>query len=335
MANFCVICGIPLMLSGPSGTAPGVPVRKRCGYCAGLFRAALERLRAEFRMAFADGIVTPDEWQGLLERFRAARGVSPTNWREEALVALAADAQNFLSRLMSMAYADGLISASEDTYFRSIVPALLIDQAQVKAFFSRWSELKRFSRVRQGHLPVIQTALHLDAGELCHFQEKAQYAKTTTKGIVMVPGQLVATSKRAHFLATDASGWTIQYDKVMGVTPQSGTLGKGALTLALSVKKGAGTYHVSNLEWAEVVFSTIIRIHKRQLVVGSGGPSRHIPQDVKNAVWQRDAGRCVQCQAADYFEYDHVIPHSKGGASTFGNVQLLCRRCNNGKADRI
>jgi 5-methylcytosine-specific restriction endonuclease McrA len=34
-------------------------------------------------------------------------------------------------------------------------------------------------------------------------------------------------------------------------------------------------------------------------------------------------------------EFDHIIPHAKGGANTEGNVRLLCRRCNNEKGDRI
>jgi len=56
-----------------------------------------------------------------------------------------------------------------------------------------------------------------------------------------------------------------------------------------------------------------------------------IPQDVKIAVWQRDGGRCVECDAADELEFDHIIPLAMGGANTFRNLQLLCGTCNRRK----
>jgi 5-methylcytosine-specific restriction endonuclease McrA len=34
-------------------------------------------------------------------------------------------------------------------------------------------------------------------------------------------------------------------------------------------------------------------------------------------------------------EFDHVIPHAKGGSNTDNNIQLLCRGCNLKKSDRI
>jgi 5-methylcytosine-specific restriction endonuclease McrA len=87
---------------------------------------------------------------------------------------------------------------------------------------------------------------------------------------------------------------------------------------------------------AEAVINALARISKRQLIASEKeGESCHIPQEVKIAVWQRDQGRCVQCGDNSYLEFDHIIPFSKGGASTVGNVQLLCRRCNLGKGDRI
>lgn len=63
----------------------------------------------------------------------------------------------------------------------------------------------------------------------------------------------------------------------------------------------------------------------------NGFSSRHIPDKVKRAVWDRDEGKCVQCGAEENIEYDHKHPVSKGGTSDEGNVQLLCRTCNRKK----
>lgn len=63
--------------------------------------------------------------------------------------------------------------------------------------------------------------------------------------------------------------------------------------------------------------------------------TRHIPQAVRDAVWRRDRGSCVQCGTPENLEFDHIIPHSRGGANTYRNVQLLCEPCNRRKSDKI
>ncbi len=60
-----------------------------------------------------------------------------------------------------------------------------------------------------------------------------------------------------------------------------------------------------------------------------------LPREVRRAVWQRDGGRCVQCGAGFDLQYDHVIPHSMGGADTEANLQLLCGDCNRAKGDGL
>ena len=64
--------------------------------------------------------------------------------------------------------------------------------------------------------------------------------------------------------------------------------------------------------------------------------SRLIPSSVKQEVWKRDGGCCVECGSGDHLHFDHVIPFSRGGASIVAaNIQLLCARHNLEKRDRI
>lgn len=60
-----------------------------------------------------------------------------------------------------------------------------------------------------------------------------------------------------------------------------------------------------------------------------------IPREVVDAVYKRDAGRCVYCGSTDNLQLDHIIPFSKGGATTIENLQLLCRKCNLEKSNKI
>ena len=60
-----------------------------------------------------------------------------------------------------------------------------------------------------------------------------------------------------------------------------------------------------------------------------------IPQDIMDAVWNRDGGQCVKCNSNQDLEFDHMIPLSKGGSNRYRNLQLLCVKCNRSKSDNI
>jgi hypothetical protein len=71
-------------------------------------------------------------------------------------------------------------------------------------------------------------------------------------------------------------------------------------------------------------------------------PSRHVPNAVKSAVWQRDQGRCAfvgttgqRCAERNFLEYHHIEPYALGGAATAGNISLRCRRHNTFEAEML
>jgi hypothetical protein len=64
--------------------------------------------------------------------------------------------------------------------------------------------------------------------------------------------------------------------------------------------------------------------------------TRLIPSAVKQQVWKRDGGQCVECGSTDNLHFDHNIPFSKGGTSLLAeNIQLLCAKHNLSKQAKI
>ena len=230
-----------------------------------------------------------------------------------------------------MAASDGEITAQEENYVRQMCAALALPAGAQAPFLARLEDVKRTAKIRLGHLPRVSPGdFHLDSDELCHLNVSATYHKVNMRSTTLLDGRLVATSKKLIFLAA-SGGKTIQFKNVMAMRTSG-----SAILLELSTQSGNGHYSVHNAEHCEAVITALTRMAKRQLLSPqSDSPSRHIAQDVKNSVWQRDGGRCVQCSAETYLEFDHVIPHSKGGASTLNNVQLLCRKCNGEKGAKI
>lgn len=83
-------------------------------------------------------------------------------------------------------------------------------------------------------------------------------------------------------------------------------------------------------------------IHRAQTIAATqwnpAAPSvgrRAIPADVKQLVWARDGGRCRRCGSTTELQFDHIIPHSMGGADSENNLQILCGPCNRGKGASI
>ena len=61
---------------------------------------------------------------------------------------------------------------------------------------------------------------------------------------------------------------------------------------------------------------------------GVEGKRKPIPIKLRAVVFRRDNHKCLKCGAEDGLSIDHIVPVSKGGPNTLGNLQTLCMPCN-------
>lgn len=63
-------------------------------------------------------------------------------------------------------------------------------------------------------------------------------------------------------------------------------------------------------------------------------PKKNISANLRLKVLKRDGYRCKCCGSQEDLEADHVKAESRGGPTTFENLQTLCRTCNQRKGAR-
>lgn len=280
---------------------------------------------ALFREIACDGRITPEELEEL-RRCRVGLGLSA----DEANAIIRADALKLYRRWFCNIMQDGQVTEEEERALAWLRDEFHLQPTDVRRYESELEELKRLAAYREGNLPSVRTGKLLEGGEICHWDGRCTFEWRTATQRKEAFGDLVITSERLVFSSATRS-FHLAPSKILDVR----LFGDG-LEIATSVSRGAGAYLVERPREVEAILVGVVRRHKYQLSANySSSRSRHIPDAVRRQVWQRDGGRCVRCQADDYLEFDHIIPFSRGGANTVANVQVLCRRCNSLKRDRI
>jgi 5-methylcytosine-specific restriction endonuclease McrA len=61
---------------------------------------------------------------------------------------------------------------------------------------------------------------------------------------------------------------------------------------------------------------------------------RWIRPNTRKAIYARDRFKCVYCGSKRYLSLDHVLPRSRGGDNTPGNLVTACLTCNDERGDK-
>lgn len=335
-ANFQWSGGVNSM--PPGGESPRRGGCRRCGERTKLFRTYcpncqpfVRRILAEYADAAKQvldrsGPLSP-EWDNL-QRWLSGSGVPP----QEATSTIAREASAWLNRLVVDICADGIVTDREMHTFTRATAALNLPDRQVAPLRQQLAREQTLGTIRQGALPNIAVSgLHLHSGEICHMIVGATRWRDLKSGPQATPGQFGVTNRRVLFIAPQHGG-EVPLSKLQRVS----YFDPRTILLEATSRSLSGRFTVEDAEYSALIVDIALRIDRRQLFTGQAGQrSRHIPPHVRNAVFQRDGGRCQQCSATEYLEFDHIIPHSMGGSNDANNIQLLCRRCNLTKGARI
>ncbi|PXX60444.1 stress response protein SCP2 [Nocardia tenerifensis] len=314
----CARCGNPRRRKLFGGLAP-------CHPCATETEEFLTHWHTQaWRVLTANGPRGP-EWAALWASLRYQR-IDENAGRE----ALRDAALSYVERLVAFTFADGEVEHDELAAFEHAVKELALAGPLIEDLRRRMHRGRTLSRLRSGDLPVIRTpGLHLDPEEKVHLDLPAVHVRQLARGPRLTEGRLIVSNKKLRFVG-DGTGTELPWSRVVSVQTEQDTV-----VLAATSARGGATFTVGDPDYVAAALEGALRVAKRLILTPGQRDTRSIPQEVKAEVWQRDGGKCVECGDSHYLEFDHIIPLSRGGATSATNLQILCRACNRAKGARI
>jgi hypothetical protein len=288
-------------------------------------------IRNIFSTHAASGVLRAERWTTLIDTTK--RLGMP---RHQVLHAIEKPAKKLVEHTLADARSDGEITAEEEATITFLLDNTIGDAGFCQYVREVVADTKEATNISRGILPVVSApgAVALRAGELVHWHGYVYYSRVreTASGVKQtgVSGQGVITDFRFVMSAPDAS-FQIAHTKVLGHQRVSDTLE------IRTSSKWAGSYRLDDQKHraAQIWQVAIGRANQTIVARDTTQASRHISRDVRQRVWQKYGGQCAECGSDSYLEFDHIVPVAKGGSNSDSNVQLLCRKCNLAKSDRI
>jgi hypothetical protein len=288
-------------------------------------------LRGIFTACTEGGVLAADAWARLGTATKYL-GLS----KNDLLSAVRLQASRFVEHVLADAKSDGELSEREEAVLIQLVRTFQLD-SQSTAYVEKCIAALRIIRdARRGRLPIMNppSGVTVRSGELVHYDGPATWLQ---KRILKSgerwdqhAGSLTITDNRMLF-SSGTKSFDVRFGKIIGHSGSTGgirlqRLGKPETLIRVNEDEPV----------AYAIFEGAVALSTQTRLATSGGlPSRHIPREIRQRVWQRYGGQCAECGATQYLEFDHVIPVAKGGSNSDANVQLLCRGCNLKKSDFI
>ncbi|MCE9557736.1 MAG: FHA domain-containing protein [Armatimonadetes bacterium] len=319
----CFQCGSSFSMFGARAKSHEFPAL--CNQCAGQTLVKLERFRRSLQGEI-------NMWNGAPSHLRDRVTVRASEAGLDVSLALSRSADiagSFLQRVLAFLLQDGQLDEAEEKIFFEYMSALNVSEQHIPSLVGQVRHYAFLRELRAGTLPTIRPSAMLPSAEIAHIEVPAVYFRELSSSYRRHTGSFLVTNSRFIFTQTDAP-FEVALSKVLGIT----LCPPNQFELQLARRQGTGVYQCDQAFYVVEVARAALEFHLRHRVLQQSS-SRAIPPDIKAAVWARDGGRCVECAEGDYLEFDHVIPFSKGGATSTNNLQLLCRRCNLKKSDRI
>ncbi|WP_280337710.1 TerD family protein [Nocardia wallacei] len=296
-----------------------------CRACAAEIEEYLRgwRVRA-WRVLTGTGPRSPD-WDELWTALRYRHIPADTG-----RAALRAPGSAWLERLTAFAEVDGEVTADTVDDFETVAESLRLAGPMVDELRRRLHRGRTLSRLRSGVLPHVRaTDLHLDPEERVHVDVTAIRVRQLARGPKTTAGRLICSNKKLRFVGPEA-GVELPWSRIVSVTAAGDTV-----SISATAARGGAGVEVDGAALVAAAMEGALRVAKRLALAPGRRDRRSIPPEIKAEVWRRDGGRCGECGATHYLEFDHVIPLSRGGATSAANLQILCRACNRAKGSRI
>ncbi len=275
----------------------------------------------------SDGILTSDE-MGSLNSFCKQNNLD----LQDCLLKSQWEIESFLHGMLSNIVSDNIITAEEEATIKSVCDFLNPSDKIKDEIDETIKRVKLIEKISSGEIPsrtdhnIMTTANEF----VWHCQPNVRLVQKLKNDIKYHEGEIFVTSERVFFMS---------HDKPLEIPLKNIVRFKanGAnFSILGKTSKANAVFRLNDSDILEAYISQALnKFHRKLDFSQTANSTRHIPQSVRQEVWVRDRGQCVQCQARQYLEYDHMIPFSLGGSNSAQNIQLLCRKCNLNKRDRI